>query len=123
MNAVNSVFAGLDDDDLRVIVRELAHMNGTGVLPEGRTRDLAKELMSRTGLNFSAAFTIACQEPLRVGAMRWAGVDPREHDQSTQGDVSPSPSQRSSGRSLRHARPVLALLAQRQGGDIEVGIL
>jgi hypothetical protein len=74
MNAVESIFARLSDEELSEIVQELADLRVSGVLRTGRTNALAGDVARLTGLSYSTALNIACSEPLFVAALRWAGM-------------------------------------------------
>lgn len=79
MSAVRQFFDALSEEDLRTIISELRELEETGVLAQGRTRELALELAELHGLTARDALSLAQREPLRMAAYLWAAQQqPRE---------------------------------------------
>lgn len=72
MSLMQAIFNGLNDDQLKAIVRDLQHQDETGILPPGPARDLQKRIVSETGVSSNDAFQLVQHEPLRRAAFKWA---------------------------------------------------
>jgi hypothetical protein len=74
MNAVCKFFASIDDNELRLVIRDLRVFSETGVVPFGVVHQLARRLVSQTGIPMSDAMHLVQSEPLRIAAFKWLGA-------------------------------------------------
>jgi len=74
MNLVQQILAGVSDEEMRESLGEMKELEESGVLPQGRVRDLARKLQEDAGLSANDARAVAESAIFRIAAFKWAGL-------------------------------------------------
>lgn len=71
---VQDILDRVSDRDLRKAMREIQHLQKTGILEPGIIRDTAKILHGEVGMVMSDALTFVQNRLAQRAAFKWAGI-------------------------------------------------
>lgn len=74
MNKIKQIFDSLDDAFLKECVIELNELRFTGVLKQGKVRELYDRVVAEVGVTAHDARAIVHNTVIRTAAHRWAGI-------------------------------------------------